>query len=786
MGFVADSPSQSAPSGGGFVPDQPESEVGGTKPREKMDWTAIEEAAGSGAAIGTGIGAVTGGPMGAGAGGLEGLISGGVSEFAGQMAEKKGASPAWAEAARIGSSLVPPGAMLKAGAKAADKSTFGIAGNLFKAAQKYAGQDAETKIAAQVRVMQEGMRGGDVTNIPQTKFFELLNSNIDKENSRIANQAHEDLVKAQAEATKLRATKPQVANEILEKAKLKAQQDIMTAEKHAKELKEMAAAYKAQSEQLTKENAGELEKVGTRFKAPGEKIEHADIGKDLQAPIVKGHEAALKARAVEYSKKLEQRDEIIASKYEKGEKISQTPKFKEMVNNLKARLGESGKGETQITDPAQRAAMERLIKAFEGTDAETGKMIAGEYDQLKAETKKLAPDFDAVDYMRRKMGKVAFGKPAEGFDAIDQNFAKELYAKLNDIQGDFVGSIQGEMQGEYSQLSREINTKYKAGAGKKLTVLDRYSNENLADTQDIPSLLFKSPESVKDAVELVGDKGKVASAGSKYLSSLLEGKTSAQVMSFLDNPKNSGWISELQKLDPSIKTRIEGYKSQLVRREAASEEYLAKHASYNRKAEGLTDLDPKTMLPKHKAEAAKSSSDYFTSETKKAHDEIEAHASKLEKDALETHNEKLKSQQQEVAKILRSETPDVDLKKAILGESPDADLKRMSKYMGQSSEGKKLMAESVRQIVSRESPKSMNEIWNTRLKSALESSGVMTREHIAALDKDIAEITAMTKGVPEKVSISLKQKLLKQALIGYGGSVAGRTMRHVTRGENEE
>ena len=771
-------------SSGRLVPSDDNSSA--QEPRASLDWTAIEESAGAGALGGVVIGGMgTGTPMGAGAGGLEGLISGGVSEFAGQMAEKKGASPLWAETARIGSSLVPPSLVGNAVLKGANKATFGVAGDLFKAAQKYAGRDAETKIGEQVKIMQRAMRGGDISNIPQTKFFEMLNQNIDKENARVAQEAQAELAKAQAEAEKLRATRPQVAHDMLEKARAKAQHEIYTAEQNAKQLKEMAANYKAQSAQITKENAGELEKVGTRFKAPGEKVEHADIGKELQDPIVKGHEQALKDRAAEYNKKLETRNEIIAEKYEKGEKISNNPKFKELISNLKARLGESGKGEAQMTDPAQRAAMERLVKALEGTDAETGKLIAGEYDQLKPETKKLAPDFDAIDYIRRKMGKVAFGKPAEGFDAIDQHFAKELYAKLNDIQGEFVGNIQSEMQGEYAQLSREINTKYKAGAGKKLTVLDRYSNENLADTQDIPSLLFKSPESVRDAVELTKNKDVVAKAGSKYLSSLLEGKSADQVMAFLDNPKNSGWISELSKIDPSLKPRLQGYKEQLIKREADSAAFLAKHTSYIKKAEGITDVDPSTLLPKHVASAREGVKQVAAGPLKQELKGLESHAAQLEKDALATHNEKLATQQQEVAKILRSGTPDVDLKKVLLGESPDADLKRMAKYMGQSEDGRKLMAESVRQIVSRESPKSMEEIWNTRLKSALESSGVMSKEHIEALDRDIVDISKITQGMPKKVSINIKQKLLKQALIGYSGSVAGRTIRAFTRKDEE-
>jgi len=174
------------------------------------------------------------------------------------------------------------------------------------------------------------------------------------------------------------------------------------------------------------------------------------------------------------------------------------------------------------------------------------------------------------------------------------------------MQEGFVGEPQKALQNSYKEHSGWLD-KYKAQLGKKVTALDRFDETKfLADAKNLPDSFFNSQQSVRDLLQLTGDKALVNKAASDYASRSV-GETLKEAQAF--KQKNSEMLKEL----PEVGRKVDNYIAQLQRGELAVSKGEAKANQFREQSKAV--LEKGTQAAKEaQALADKILGDKFPSE----------------------------------------------------------------------------------------------------------------------------------------------------------------------------
>jgi len=367
--------------------------------------------------------------------------------------------------------------------------------------------------------------------------------------------------------------------------------------------------------------------------AVGQPKELSEIGTSLREPIVQNNQSALAKRATDYQTLETTRNQTIANKEAAGQYLENTADYKQLMGELEKilRLSPEGKAEraAQETDPGVLKAFQDLYNAMKPqqeqlTSAQAKDLINKGFKDVK--TKKIRvldeatgmavdkeiyyrdvhPSFNAIDTVRRRVGDAAFGKETEGYPAIKGNLARDWYFKLAKMQEGFVGEPQKALQNSYKEHSGWLD-KYKAQLGKKVTALDRFDETKfLADAKNLPDSFFNSQQSVRDLLQLTGDKALVNKAASDYASRSV-GDTVKEAQAF--KQKNSEMLKEL----PEVGRKVDNYIAQLQRGELAVSKGEAKANQFREQSKAV--LEKGTQAAKEaQALADKILGDKFPSE----------------------------------------------------------------------------------------------------------------------------------------------------------------------------
>ena len=127
------------------------------------------------------------------------------------------------------------------------------------------------------------------------------------------------------------------------------------------------------------------------------------------------------------------------------------------------------------------------------------------------------PSFASSEDIRRLLGDAAFGVPAkEGYAAISQNLAKDLYGKLSNAMRSYEPSF-GSYLDRYKKLSETLETTG-TKLGKALGATERdAASYYITDAAALPDRAFKSGESVRTLIDaLGGNKEPVISAAERW------------------------------------------------------------------------------------------------------------------------------------------------------------------------------------------------------------------------------------------------------------------------------
>lgn len=272
--------------------------------------------------------------------------------------------------------------------------------------------------------------------------------------------------------------------------------------------------------------------------------EMADIGGSLRDTIAKRNEAALTARSEQYTKTETARDALVAAREgQSGGSINKLPEYESIVNGLKAELS-PGKRSQDV-----QKSIQKVLGELENPE----KDVFGQPKPIS---------FQAIDDVRRKLGELFKGKPAEGYEALNDARGKELYKQLTDLQKKFAGGDTGphaRLLEDYHAQSDAL-AQFRSKLGKKATALDQYQEGTFAtDASALPSAYFKTRASVQALKDLTGNPTQVNHAALEFANRELAGKDAAGVRKWLSS--NSEWLAETgptRTLIDRYATKLEG------------------------------------------------------------------------------------------------------------------------------------------------------------------------------------------------------------------------------------
>lgn len=285
--------------------------------------------------------------------------------------------------------------------------------------------------------------------------------------------------------------------------------------------------------------------VGGPSGMPATTIPLSDIGEALRKTITSRNEAAITARTAQYKSNESLRDSIVSQREKAGNYVSDMPEYSALLDELKKNLVPGARS------PSVQAGYQKMISELE---------IPGE---LQKSTIKGGISFQALDDVRRKLGDAYRGKPAEGYEAIGETAAKDLYERVSDLQKKFAGPAQTKLLEDYAAQTKGLEA-FTSKTGKKATALDQYREEQYAtDPSSIPSAFFKTRASIQALKELTGNQAQVNAAALAYVDHELAGKTSSEIRAWMG--KNNEWLSETR---PAL-SLVEKYASRVQDAEQA-------------------------------------------------------------------------------------------------------------------------------------------------------------------------------------------------------------------------
>ena len=633
--------------------------------------------------------------------GVGGAVGGFTGEASGQIAEALGAPAPVAESARIVGGILP----LELASQTA-KGGRAIASLL---ASKVPGGQVIRSVMEDVGVASlagkqrelvlkriEELRNSPFTTDAQRKVYDTLSDAVSRSTSV-----------AEAEARAARSAGERVAGE----------------ERGAAQRLAGTAAELEEGKKTVLDRAkGALRQVGDSTR------ELSEMGRTLRDRILSRFETGSLERSEAYKKQKAIRDAAVAAKESKGVLVESTPEYKELVQDLRNKLLIGSTARKQATAPVTEPD---VLKAYKNIyDAVTGRRVEIGVNEVGNPVYKTFPtSFDALDDVRRRLGDAAFGKAAEGYEALGQKIAQEYYAKISNIQSKFAGEAHDVLQSEYEIASKLLN-KFKTQAGAKATAMDRIDPEKFKfDAKGLPAALFNSQQSVADAIALTGDRALVVREANDYVAKTIANMDAANAKRWLTSKQSADWLSAL----PEVRQAANAYVANLERAESM--------------AGGMANVTGK--LGAREREAVTESKSALTAGETRA-GEITAGA------------------QKEAQAILGTEEPAARV--AFIITSGDRTLwDRVAPALASAPQGKQVLEAAIRQVMADKATQGVfgaQRFWQTSLSDSLARTGLMDAGKIKQIGDQLNTIANSTIAEPQK--LDFLNRTLRNIVITYG------------------
>ena len=310
---------------------------------------------------------------------------------------------------------------------------------------------------------------------------------------------------------------------------------------------------------LGRKTAGQAGRVGTEAARVGTEAEKGLAQQEAETKRLLGKEQESRAAATKSQAERQAMAETAAAKAApKGERslrelagvktlpeaggfkpIPQTPtevgnfvrqQAENFVNSIKkqrdaaAKVGfGNAKNEAQLKQGlGQYVDTQPLVKQIDNLIAKGGSSdYIRSISQLKNDLA-VTRDFEGLEVIRRRLGDAAFGLPEEGYKAIGQGFAKDMYKSLSGQMKEFSPAFEKYLE-DYKRLSKTIEA-HSTKVGKGLTETQDAAGKYYAKpAEQVANDIFSSPEKYRQFVDAVGGNLEIAtSAARKFFAGKLE------------------------------------------------------------------------------------------------------------------------------------------------------------------------------------------------------------------------------------------------------------------------
>jgi hypothetical protein len=333
-----------------------------------------------------------------------------------------------------------------------------------------------------------------------------------------------------------------------------------------------------------------------------------------------------------------------------------------------------------------------------GTDSE--KAVKQVLDSIYGKADEAPRSITGIDETIRMLGDKG-SREAAGYGAISTGLAQELRKSITEGTAKVGGKSQnigvgiydwepnfGKAKQEYAKLTEDLAAwetksaqKTLGDETKSLSVLNQY---------------FTSRKGFENLVsELGGDKNKAAQYGTQYAVNQVKDKTPTQIDKWLATPKN-GWVKDV----PGLEAKIRGY------------------------AQTVGGLEAKAVGAGETVKRLEKQIPQLQANQKTWNANVDKWAQDHTKDIING------ARPEDVfANILTS-------KKA----PTEAQIKALASYIGQSPEARKMVPDAVRNILSKESPSTIMQTFDTKIVPTLEATGLIKRSELGAIKQQAMKI----------------------------------------------
>ena len=465
------------------------------------------------------------------AGAIAGGFAAGTGETAAQTAKALGAGPVVQETARIGTEVLAPAGLIAAG------RSLPITREFIKDITEGGYKDATQRFADRLR----GPAAREARTAQETVIgaLEKEAAALRAEGKSVADQI---IANAESEATRLAPTNSQRAAEIRQAARNEANNILADIDRQIK--------FKRAALSRTRGVIAEAERVpGDTRALIGRPKEATDVGTTLRDRITQVQGDRLAKRETQIVADKQAVSNEVTTKQSAGEYVSDRPEYKQLLDFLKVKAGLGRQGiESPLQaerDPGTVNALKQVYEALQPRTVE-----------VDGVAKLLPPGFDAIDTVRRRLGEAFRNPTAEGYGAIGQGYARDLYKQLSTILGEY-SPAKKQLITNYENLSRDLDV-FKGGAGQRATAVERFDPDRFKTyASELPANYFANRESVKDLIELTGgDRRFVEQQAASYVARQLEGVKTQQAASNWELA-NRDWLVEFPALQGSVNRYLE-------------------------------------------------------------------------------------------------------------------------------------------------------------------------------------------------------------------------------------
>jgi len=646
-------------------------------------------------------------------GGTLGATGGFTGEASGQIVEAFGAPQPVAESARIVGGILPlelAAQAAKGGSALARYVASKIPGfNIVRSVMDDVG--AEQLVGKQKELVKQRiqeLRKSQFTTDDQKKIYDVLFDEVNKAKSL---------------------------------ADLEANWSRLAGEQVSKEERKAATSFAGMAGELQETKKTIIQRAKDAIRDVGDSTrELSQIGTSLRDKILSRFETGSLERSAQYKEQKKIRDAVVAGKEGQGILVESMPEYKSLVQDLRNKLLKGKIAQQQKTAPVTEPG---VLKAYQNIyDAVTARRVEIGVNEMGNPVYKTFPtSFDALDDVRRRLGDAAFGKAAEGYEALGQKIAEEYYAKISNIQSKFAGESHDTLQGNYELASRLLE-KFRTKAGAKATAMDRIDPTQFkTDAKSLPATLFNSQQSIADAIALTGDRNLVVQEAKNYVAKNLANMNASQAKNWLTSKGNSDWLSAL----PEVRQTANAYVANLERAE--------------QRAVGAAKVEKK--MGSKESQALKESGRALEAGEKRAGEITDA----ARKDA---------------ERILGTKEPAAQVSSIILsGDRTMWD--RIAPAIAASPNGKQVLESAVRQVMADKASQgifSAERFWQTSLKDSLARTGLMPTDKINEISRQLNAIATST--LPEQQKLTFFGRTLKNIVITYGAPGTRRAYNVIT------